>query len=148
MPILSFLVFIGDRLTKGYFVTRPDIQLQLIPDWLWLQLHINTQMALSLPLFPIVYYTLTLAIFLALVAQLVRTFHKRQSVEFSLIVFILAGAVSNLMDRFYYGGVIDFITIRFGSVFNIADIAIVCGIGLWIIRLFLHDRHKKISTAS
>lgn len=44
---------------------------------------------------------------------------------------VLAGAISNLIDRVWYGGVIDFICVQYGSwiwpIFNIADIAICCG---------------------
>lgn len=146
-PIVGLVVFVVDRLTKSYFVTQSTVYHDVIPGWLWFQLHLNERMALSLPLFPLVYYTLTLLVCGALLVQLVRSIHQRHMVEFSLIIFILVGAVSNLYDRLIYGGVIDFITIKFGSVFNIADISIVSAIGFWIIRLFLHDRHKKISTS-
>ena len=52
-------------------------------------------------------------------------------------ILILAGAVSNYFDRLYYHGVIDFIVFSFGNwswpAFNIADIAIVSGIGLMLL---------------
>lgn len=146
-PILGAVVFVIDRLTKNYFVTQPDVYQDIIPGWLWFQLHLNERMALSLPLFPLLYYALTLLVCGALVVQLVRSIHRSRMVEYSLIIFIIVGAISNLYDRLIYGGVIDFITIKLGSVFNIADIAIVSAIGVWIIRLFIHDHYKKISTA-
>ena len=49
--------------------------------------------------------------------------------------FILAGGLSNILDRFVYHGVVDFIVLHLGAwswpAFNIADAAIVFGI-LWI----------------
>ena len=52
-------------------------------------------------------------------------------------ILILAGAVSNYFDRIFYGGVIDFIVLSAGNwswpAFNIADAAILLGIGLVII---------------
>ena len=45
-------------------------------------------------------------------------------VAFSLI---LGGSIGNLIDRIYYGHVIDFIDLRFWPVFNIADSAITAG---------------------
>lgn len=52
-------------------------------------------------------------------------------------VCIIAGSVANLIDRVIYGGVIDFILLSYGSyswpVFNIADMAIVCGVGLLVL---------------
>jgi signal peptidase II len=51
-------------------------------------------------------------------------------------VCIIAGSISNLIDRAVYGGVIDFIVLSYYGyswpVFNIADVAIVCGVGLFI----------------
>ena len=51
---------------------------------------------------------------------------------------MLAGACSNIIDRFVYCGVIDFIVITIGGwtcpVFNIADVSIIVGVTfmLWI----------------
>lgn len=49
-------------------------------------------------------------------------------------ICILAGALSNYFDRIYYGGVIDFIVLSYGSwswpAFNVADSAICLGVGL------------------
>lgn len=144
-PVLGILVFVVDRLVKVYFYTNPDTTIRIIPQWLWLHLHINKQMALSLPLFPFFYYTLVVFVCVGLVAQLVKMYNQRKLLEYTLIIFILTGAISNLLDRLYYGGVIDFITVAFGSVFNIADSVIVVAVGIWIIQLFYYDRHKKIS---
>lgn len=48
------------------------------------------------------------------------------------VSLVLAGAISNLFDRVWYSGVIDFIVVSYGSwtfpVFNIADVAICCGV--------------------
>ncbi|EKD76726.1 MAG: Lipoprotein signal peptidase (Prolipoprotein signalpeptidase) [uncultured bacterium] len=144
-PLLSVLVFMVDRLVKVYFYTRPELTINVIPQWLWLHLHLNTQMALSLPLFPILYYSLTTIVCVALIGQLVRMFQQRKAIEYTLILVILAGALSNLLDRIYYGGVVDYITVAIGSVFNIADSVIVLAVGIWIVRLFYYDHHKKVS---
>ncbi len=57
-------------------------------------------------------------------------------------VAVLAGAVSNVIDRSVYGGVIDFIHLSYNSwswpIFNIADVAIVLGV-LWILW-----KHKNV----
>lgn len=51
-------------------------------------------------------------------------------------LMVITGALSNIIDRFVYGGVVDFIDIYIGHwhwpTFNIADIAIVLGVGLMI----------------
>ncbi len=54
---------------------------------------------------------------------------------------IAGGALGNVADRlvraedgFASGGVVDFIDFRFWPVFNVADIGVVCGVGLLIFR--------------
>ena len=53
---------------------------------------------------------------------------------------VLGGALGNLTDRIRYGHVIDFIRVHIGSyewpTFNVADIAIVVGVGLMAIDMF------------
>ncbi len=46
---------------------------------------------------------------------------------------VLGGALGNVVDRFMYGAVVDFIDLRFWPVFNIADSAITIAIILLII---------------
>lgn len=62
---------------------------------------------------------------------------KEDSLGLSLI---LSGAIGNLLDRFFYGSVRDFIDIHAGSLhwpaFNIADAAITIGIAIIFIRIF------------
>ncbi|NLW43607.1 MAG: signal peptidase II [Syntrophomonadaceae bacterium] len=43
------------------------------------------------------------------------------------LALIAGGAAGNLVDRFLFGGVIDYIDIRIWPVFNLADMAIVAG---------------------
>ena len=47
-------------------------------------------------------------------------------------ISLLAGATANLIDRFQNGLVVDFLDFRIWPVFNIADIAIVVGVGFMI----------------
>lgn len=56
---------------------------------------------------------------------------------------ILSGAVGNLIDRLRFGYVIDFIQLGAWPVFNIADIAITCGIACLIVMLLKEDLKNK-----
>ena len=62
------------------------------------------------------------------------------------IAFIFAGAVGNILDRIFYGAVIDFIDFHIYSwhfaVFNIADAFISIGVFLLFITAYLKE--KKI----
>lgn len=43
---------------------------------------------------------------------------------------ILGGTLGNLIDRVRLGHVVDFIDVGFWPVFNLADVAITCGVGI------------------
>lgn len=62
-------------------------------------------------------------------------------------VCVLSGGLSNLVDRFIYCGVIDFIDIGFGDwhwpTFNIADVFIVFGIGVITLKIVRDDFFRK-----
>lgn len=62
--------------------------------------------------------------------------------ERAAIGFLLGGAVGNLIDRFRFGKVTDFIEFAFVNfpIFNVADICIDVGIGLLYIALW--QKHK------
>jgi signal peptidase II len=51
------------------------------------------------------------------------------------LAIIAGGALSNLLDRLRLGYVIDFLDFRVWPVFNLADVAIVVGTGLILLRL-------------
>lgn len=51
-------------------------------------------------------------------------------------VFLLAGAIGNLYDRFKYGFVIDFLNLKGFPVFNLSDLFINLGILIIFYRLF------------
>ena len=42
----------------------------------------------------------------------------------------LGGALGNLVDRFHYGYVVDFVDIGFWPIFNVADVSIVVGVAI------------------
>jgi signal peptidase II len=74
---------------------------------------------------------LTVAIILGLLQWLKRTEKKRLGFALGLII---GGALGNLLDRFHYGAVADFLYFHLGQyywpAFNLADSCIVIGVGL------------------
>ncbi|MGD9108674.1 MAG: signal peptidase II [Gammaproteobacteria bacterium] len=62
------------------------------------------------------------------------------------LALIFGGALGNLIDRFHYGYVIDFIDLHVKNwhypTFNVADTAICIGIIMLIISLYLHKSHN------
>ena len=57
---------------------------------------------------------------------------------------ILSGAVANLIDRIQTGCVVDFFDFRIWPVFNVADIAIVLGVGFMIYAILFRVDEGKV----
>ncbi len=59
---------------------------------------------------------------------------------------VIAGSVSNILDRVVYGGVVDFIHVHINgwsfAVFNIADVAIVVGVCIMMLQE-VYDNNEK-----
>lgn len=72
-------------------------------------------------------------IFVGILAYLI--FSKMSFIKGIPYVLILSGAFGNILDRFFYGAVVDMIHFKIGSysypIFNLADTFIVIGI-IWI----------------
>ncbi len=56
---------------------------------------------------------------------------------------LLGGAVGNLIDRIWIGRVIDFLDFRIWPIFNLADIAIVCGVGCIMYAIIFQMKEKE-----
>ena len=63
------------------------------------------------------------------------------------LALILSGAIGNLIDRFLYGKVVDFLDVMVGNfhwyIFNVADSAVTVGMVLFIIHSFLIEEPSE-----
>jgi signal peptidase II len=83
-------------------------------------------------------FVATSLLVLFVIAAYWRRAHPRQWPVVIALAMVAAGALGNLIDRAVVGLVTDFLEFTFVSfpVFNVADIGIVCGVGLlmvWIL---------------
>lgn len=62
-------------------------------------------------------------------------------------LLIIGGSLSNIIDRFMYGGVVDFIELRIGSwigpAFNVADSMIVVGVAIMAYEVLCISRKSE-----
>ena len=95
----------------------------------WSLLHAQNNWVFVLVSLAIVCITILLAIY-----SFVRWKEKKLIIG---EVWILAGSLSNIIDRVMYQGVIDFIELSYNGfvwpAFNIADVCIVVGVGMMIL---------------
>ena len=82
----------------------------------------------------------------SVIALFILWFYKRSAANFVFLSYGLAlifgGAMGNLIDRFRYGKVVDFLDFYIGSAhwpaFNIADSAITIGMGILIYHILFN----------
>ena len=71
-------------------------------------------------------------------------FRRAGTYEKLPLAFIIGGALGNLIDRVRFGAVIDFLDFHIGEwhwpAFNVADIFIVIGVGLYIINMIFRKK--------
>jgi signal peptidase II len=91
-----------------------------------------SRLSLQLPAWALTAFTVV-----AVVATLV-TWMRRPSRtwrEHAAFTLVAAGAIGNGLDRIVRGHVVDFIHVHFWPVFNVADVLIVAGVALLVLRV-------------
>lgn len=123
----SLFVFALDRLTKQYALSSLHEPITVLPGFLDFFFVMNPNFFFFLPvpqqfMIPIIFALLIILLWVAW-----EEYWSRHLAHVVCLSFIFVGAISNLIDRFLYGFVIDFIRIPFWSVFNLADLSIIGG---------------------
>lgn len=143
----ALLVFI-DQVTKYVFY-----DLQWLDSWWLMTPLLNTWIAWSLPVPQWLIITLSLVlivgVFWFLSSSSWKTFcdKNRDCIHYHLMAIILfvSGATGNLLDRFLYGGVRDFIDFHVWPVFNLADtfLTLAVIVMLWVEFLWFRNQMRK-----
>jgi len=130
-------LFIIDRILKywaqyGLYHAKIDI----IKNWLTFELFKNQQIAFSIPLPQIIIIPLIIIIITILIALFIQRIKVYWGLMEIGLLFMIAGAVSNVYDRLQHGFVIDYLNFYFLPVFNIADVMVGIGVIMIIISMF------------
>ncbi|MFQ5708665.1 MAG: signal peptidase II [bacterium] len=145
--IFSIVVVVMDQLTKmsvRYFFEK-GIDHNIISDFVQLTYIENPGMAFGIQFGGQTFFTLFAAVASVIIfVYIVRARSERFSTRFALAL-ILGGAIGNLIDRFLFGAVTDFINIGIGAkrwpFFNIADSAVTIGMVILLINI-IFDKNK------
>jgi signal peptidase II len=152
--ILAAAVIVLDIWTKALVLARIDLHetIPIIPNFFQLVHVRNTGAAFGIGanassrLVPLLLNFGAIAVFFVVVVYALRSAVSDRLLQTGLHL-ILGGAIGNLLDRFRFGYVVDFLDVYVRSkhwpAFNVADSAICIGIAL----LFL-DMRKKPETES
>ena len=134
--LLAILILLCDRVTKMWAL-HACVTPYLVNTWLSCSLAFNRGISWSFFHAESPYVFALVTALVLLVTVLVARHGWQGFIEGRAItgeVLVVAGAFSNVYDRFAYGGVIDFIALEYHGycwpLFNIADIAVVVGVFL------------------
>ncbi len=140
-----FLPFALDRLTKWWALSALAIgDMDIVPG---ISLSLTFNRGISWGLFhhisPSMFWLLTMSVALVIAIVAWYTYYVyTMGIEVTPYLIIISGALSNILDRFMYGGVVDFIDCYIGTwhwpTFNIADSFIVMG-AIWLMWRTVYD---------
>jgi len=151
---LSFILFFIDRITKYYavYVYRVyDISDYIINSFLSFSLAFNRGMSFSLGHSQNQgTFILVIGITISLTLYVMYYTYNRFEYGYPILgeLLVITGSLSNIIDRFLYPGVVDFIELSYGSwffwpAFNCADAYIVIGVGVMLITMNREARKKS-----
>ncbi|MFP4344455.1 MAG: signal peptidase II [Anaerolineales bacterium] len=149
----ALAVLIADQLSKLWVIRNLELYVPTdIFPWLSSILSFtrltNTGVAFGLlPQFGD-FFTLLSAVVILVIIFFYRTLEVDDSLTHLALGLQIGGALGNLVDRLFRGFVVDFIDVNFWPlehwpVFNIADAAIVVGVGLLLVSTWLQERDQS-----
>ena len=136
---LLIFIILTDILSK-YWVNISSPDFSVIGNFLRIAHVKNTGVAFGTPLPGISW---VIPIILVIIGIFLWKSWKRISdMEKTSYLLIITGGLLNALERAFFGSVTDFISVRYFSVFNVADMAISFGVFLLIVSIFV-GRKKK-----
>lgn len=148
--VIIFLVIILDQITKYLAIGLKNGSIKVVENFMELVYVENRGAAFGiLQGKKIILVFFTFFIIAALCYFLYKSRSRLSTISKVSISLIIGGAIGNLIDRIFRHFVIDFISVTFPNgyefpVFNVADIAVVCGTFLLIIAFVKTDDFEEI----
>lgn len=137
IPFLVFLDLITKYIAKIFLTDK----LNLLWDFLYLSYYENTWIAFSIWLTWIFLKIITILITWYLIYYYfsVEKQNNNKLVDYSFYL-ILSWAIWNWFERIFNSKVIDFIWVKYFSVFNLADVFITIWVILYLINLVIYSK--------
>ena len=142
--LIFFVVidFVFKQLALKYLSTG---SIYFYKDWLGLELFFNKYIAFSIPINFVILIIINTIIILFLFYYWIKLIKKDiHDKKIFFITMLLGGAFGNLIDRFLYQSVIDYIVVAKFPVFNLADMFVVLGSFAW----FYYEYKNECSRSS
>lgn len=158
--LIACFVIVIDQVTKIYIHTKFQLgeSIVVIKDFFNFTYVRNYGAAFgflaeSHPTFREIFFLSMPPIAIIIIGMILRTVKDNDFLQISGLALICGGALGNYIDRLNYRYVIDFLDFHLYNkysypAFNIADSAIVCGVGILILVMILEKKKEQQSQAS
>lgn len=137
LALESFIKYylILNKIPKAGFYFFNLLQIGFFPNY-------NLALGLPLPNVLIILLVVMILLFLCYLWWLNLIIQKSWNVL--AVSLIIIGALSNLLDRLFFGYVIDYLNIFIWPVFNLADSLIVIGVGIYLLETIKSSKNNKL----
>lgn len=140
MNLGIFFLFLIDRFSKWLALNFLEGKEHVLFNFFRLELYLNKGIAFSVPFYLPLLYLINGLIVLTLVLFLIKSYQKRNSIAVTALALIIAGAISNILDRIFQEAVIDFINLKVLPIFNLADVMIIAGVSILVFKVLFSKK--------
>lgn len=148
--ILALIVLVLDQITKWLVVTQMSLhqQIPIIENLLYLTSHRNKGAAFGILQGQMwLFFIVTIAVVVFVVYYINK--HAKESKLLGISLgLVLGGALGNFIDRLFRGEVVDFVDVYIFTydfaIFNVADMALVIGVGVLILQILLEEGKTRV----
>ncbi|WP_417900613.1 signal peptidase II [Bacillus haimaensis] len=150
--LIALFIIIVDQVTKYLVVQYMELgeNIPIIENFLYLSSHRNQGAAWGILQGQMYFfYIITMGVVIGLIIYLQKLPNDQKWMKLALSL-MLGGAVGNFIDRLLHQEVIDFINTFIFSydfpIFNVADSALVIGVGIILVLTLLEGKKEKENT--
>ncbi|GGD18853.1 peptidase A8 [Pontibacillus chungwhensis BH030062] len=146
--VLAIVIILIDQLTKWIIDTQMKLleSIPVIEDVFYITSHRNKGAAWGMLEGQFWFFYIITTFVIVFVIYYIQKYTKDNPLLGISLGLILGGAVGNFIDRIFRKEVVDFLDVYIGSydfpIFNVADSALVVGVGLVFIATILDERKK------
>lgn len=156
--VIALIVLVLDQVSKWFIVHRMDLHesRSVIGDFFQITSHRNTGAAFSILEGQRWFFlVITTLVGIGIIWYMRKMIHSRKRLMATALSLVLGGALGNFIDRALFGEVVDFLQLWFRfpffghdvdyifPIFNLADSAIVVGVGLIFLDTLIEWRNEK-----
>jgi signal peptidase II len=147
--IIAVLIIALDQLTKWMVVKQMEVgeSIEIIPKFLYITSHRNRGAAWGILQGQMWFFYIITVLVIAVLVIYIQRLKKEEKWLGIALGLMLGGAIGNFIDRVWRKEVVDFINTYIFTydfpIFNVADSALVIGVGLIFVLTLFEGKTKK-----